>query len=127
MVALITLGITVIGGLGTLVKVMVDQLTKKLEENTTLTIQTKDVANGQLSIVIAQLATERNLVTGLRVVVRERDDRIAYIVARYPDVESLMIAYSDRRASHVTDSDMIAVEQHLLSNERPTRGPDHIA
>ena len=115
MVALITLGITVIGGLGTLVKVLVDQITKKLEENTTLTIQAKDAANGQLSRVITQLAAERNLVTGLRAVVRERDDRISYIVARYPEVESLMIAYSDRRASRTTDADVIAAENHLLS------------
>ncbi len=112
---LTALALIIIGALGTLVKVLVNQIAKKLEENTTLTIQAKDAANGQLSSVIAQLAAERNIVTGLRAVVRERDDRIAYIIARYPAVESLMRDYSDRRATRATDSDVIAAEQHLLS------------
>jgi len=112
---LTALAIIIIGALGTLVKVLVSQIAKKLEENTILTIQAKDAANGQLSSVIAQLAAERNLVTGLRAVVRERDDRLAYLVSRLPEAQKMLRDYSDRRASRATDADVIAAENHLLS------------
>jgi hypothetical protein len=113
--ALIALGLTVIGALGTLVKVMVDQISRKLEENTKLTKETKAAANGQLTNVIDQLAAERNTVAGLRMVVRERDDRIAYLMARLPQAESLMHDYSERRTARSSEADVIAAEKHLLS------------
>lgn len=112
--ALITLGVSVIGALGTLVKVLVDQISKKLEENTTLTKEAKAAANGQLSGILDQLAAERNTVQGLRAVVRERDDRIAYLVARLPQAQELMHRYSDRRTARASEADVIAAEKHLI-------------
>ena len=112
---LIGLGIIVLSSLGILIRAKINKIVENLDKNTAITTQARDASNGQLSSVIAQLAAERNLVTGLRAVVRERDDRISYIIARFPAVESLMREYSDRRATRATDADVIAAENHLLS------------
>jgi hypothetical protein len=113
--ALIGLGIIVIGALGTMVKFWIAHLAAELAQNTAITTQARDASNGQLSSVLDQLAAERNLVQGLRAIVRDRDDRLAYLLSRIPQVEALMVEYSDRRTTRTTDADMIAVEQHLLS------------
>jgi hypothetical protein len=113
--ALIGLGIIVIGALGTMVKLWIDHLAAELAQNTAITTQARDASNGQLSSVLDQLAAERNTVQGLKAVVRDRDDRLAYLLSRIPQVEALMQEYSDRRATRTTEADMIAVEQHLLS------------
>jgi hypothetical protein len=54
--ALVSLALVVIGGIGTLVKVLIDRLTKELEKNTAITVQAKEAAaaaestsNGRLS------------------------------------------------------------------------------
>jgi hypothetical protein len=115
--ALIILGLLVIGSIGTIVKAITDKIVADLAINTTLTREAKNAANGQLTGVIDQLAAERNIVQGLRAVVRERDDRIAYIVARLPEAQGLMRDYSDRRTARASDADVIAAEQHLLGSD----------
>lgn len=114
---LISLLIAVIGALVALV----ERIRRDLSTNTDLTQQAKDAANGQLSGVLDQLAAVRNQVQGLRAVVRERDDRIAYIVARVPEAEGMMRDYSDRRTSRSSDADVAAAERHLLSADEPTQ------
>ena len=114
--ALIILAVAIIGSLGTLIKAMVDHLAKELAENTSITKQARDSSNGQLTSVIAQLAAERNTVQGLRGVVRERDDRIAYLVARLPEAQELMRNYSERRTARASEADVLAAEKHLLGS-----------
>jgi hypothetical protein len=114
--ALIALAVIVLGGLGTLVSVLIAWLAKKLDVNTSLTQEAKDASNGRLSETLSRLATERDRVMGLRYLVRERDDRIAYIVARLPEAESLMTEYRDRRDSRLTQADEVAAEQHAMGD-----------
>ena len=96
---LIALGVVVIGGLVTLVKIMVDQLAAELRENTHITRQTKEAANGRLLDTLERLDTANNLAIELRAIIHERDDRMAYIQARHPEVDATLRSYSDRRAS----------------------------
>lgn len=113
---LIALAIVVMGGLGTLVTTLIAWLARKLDTNTSLTQEAKDASNGRLSETLSRLAAERDRVMGLRYLVRERDDRIAYIVARLPDAESLMQEYRDRRDRRITDADEAQAEQHAMSD-----------
>lgn len=117
-VALGSLALIVIGALGTLVKVLVSRIQADLQANTVITQQTHDISNGRLSNVITQLATERNLVQGLRYLVRERDDRIAYITSRIPAAADLMIEYSNRLTRRSTEADELAAERHILNTEK---------
>jgi hypothetical protein len=115
---LIALGVIVIGALGTLVKVLVDKLSDELKSNTHITTQARDASNGRLSEVIDRLAASRDQAQGLRWLVRERDDRIAYIVARLPEAEAIMREYRDRRDSRITSSDELAAEQHIMMPDK---------
>ena len=54
---------------------------------------------------------------GLRYLVRERDDRIAYIVARMPEAEDLMRQYRDRRTRHATEAEELDAERHAMTDE----------
>lgn len=112
--AIIVLGIAIIGGLGTLVTALVAWLAKRIGENTTITAQARDASNGRLSETLDRLAVERNLVIGLRSLIRERDDRLAYIVARLPEAEAVMHDYANRRTQHATQADEKAVEQRVM-------------
>ena len=112
---LTALAIIIIGSVGTLIKVLVDKLTIELRQNTAITTQARDASNGQLSSVLVQLAAERNLVQGLRAVVRDRDDKLAFLSTRITQVDVLLQEYSDRRTTRTTDADVIAAENHLLS------------
>jgi hypothetical protein len=114
--ALTVLAVTVLGALTALIKAKVDTLVKDLGENTTLTKEAKEASNGRLSETLARLAAERDRVIGLRYLVRERDDRIAYIVARLPEAEALMTEYRDRRDSRLTQADELAAEQHAMTD-----------
>ncbi len=91
-------------------------LAKKLDVNTSLTQEAKDASNGRLKETLSRLATERDRVMGLRYLVRERDDRIAYIVARLPDAETLMQEYRERRDRRITDADEAQAERHAMSD-----------
>lgn len=93
---LIALAIIVLGGLGTLITALIAWLARKLDTNTTITTQARDASNGRLSETLDRLAVERNLVVGLRQLIRERDDRLAYIVARLPEADVLMNEYAQR-------------------------------
>lgn len=103
---LITLLITIFGALTALV----ERVRRDVSKNTVLTQGAKNSADQLLS----QLATERNTVVGLRAVVRERDDRIAYLVARLPDADQLMRDYRDRRTRHATESEELAAERNVM-------------
>jgi hypothetical protein len=106
---LLTLLITIVGALTALV----ERVRRDLGKNTTLTKEAKASAD----LLLAQLAAERNTVVGLRAVVRERDDRIAYLVARLPEAEALMRNYGDRRTTRATEADILAAEHRLTQDD----------
>jgi hypothetical protein len=112
--ALLILALLVIGSIGTIVKAITNRIVADLAVNTQLTQETKEATNGQLASLREQLAAARNTIAGLKMVVHERDDRIAYIVARVPDAQLLMRDYSDRRTARASEADVIAAEKHLL-------------
>jgi len=115
--ALIGLAIIVIGCLGTLVKMWIDHLATELAQNTRITTQTRDASNGQLSSVLTQLAAARNTVMGLRSVVQERDDRLAYITSRLPEADALMKEFAERRSYRPSATDDALAEQHALTSD----------
>jgi len=96
--ALIALGVIVIGGLGTLVKVLVDKLSDELKRNTTITTQARDASNGRLSEVLNLLESERNQRINLETQLRDREDKLSYIFAKHPDVAPSMSNFRDRRS-----------------------------
>ena len=100
--------------MGTLITALIAWLAKKLSENTTITKQARDASNGRLAETLDRLAVERNLVVGLRSLIRERDDRLAYIVARLPEAEAVMHDYANRRTQHATQADEAAAERRVL-------------
>ena len=95
--ALVALGIIIIGGLGTLVKVLVDKLSDDLRKNTSITTQARDASNGRLSEVLNLLEAERNQRINLETQLRDREDRLSYIFAKHPDVAPSMSNFRDRR------------------------------
>jgi hypothetical protein len=108
--ALILLAVASLAGLTTLIK-------RDLTANTKISIQARDLSNGQLSNTLAQLAAVRNQVVGLRAIVHERDDRIAYLVARLPEAESLMRNYRNQRESRATAAEELAAERNVLTSD----------
>jgi hypothetical protein len=115
--ALIVLGVTVISALGTLVKLLVDKLSAELATNTSVSMQARDASNGQLSELLAQLAAERNCSQGLRAIIHDRDDRIAYLLARLPEASALMAKFAERRTTKITPADVQLAEQHALGSD----------
>jgi hypothetical protein len=112
--ALILLAVVALGGLSALIKTSLARLLREMRKNTTITTEARDASNGRLSEVIDRLAAERDRVQGLRYLVRERDDRLAYIIARMPEAEDLMRQYRNQRTVHATQADEIAAERHVL-------------
>jgi hypothetical protein len=113
--AIVGLATITLGGLGTLITALVVWLARKLDTNTTLTTQARDASNGRLSETLERLALERNLVVGLRALIHERDDRLAYIVARLPEADALMTEYAQRNTRKPPGpAEEVAVEQRAL-------------
>jgi hypothetical protein len=106
--SLIALALTVIGGLGTLVKVLIDRvvaenrrLAVKVDENTAITEKVERQTNGQL-------AQARNLAQRLQL---ERDayrDMVRYVNST-PDGRKLLLDYADRRKVRVADAELDAL------------------
>lgn len=115
--ALVALGITVIGALGTLVTLLVERVKRDLAANTRLTQQARDASNGRLTAVMDELAAERNRTLALREVVRERDDRLAYLQSRLPECDRVLQGYRERRQSRrSTDSQELAALERALQD-----------
>jgi sensor domain CHASE-containing protein len=106
--ALISLALVVIGGIGTIVKVIVDRLAadnariaKKVDENTKITEKVEKQTNGEL-------AKTRDLATRLQL---ERDayrDMVRYVNSR-PDGRAILLEYADRRKVRVADAELEAL------------------
>lgn len=111
---LLTLLITAIGTL----TAWVERVRRDLTTNTSLTREAKDASNGRLSEVIDRLAAERDRTMGLRFLVRERDDRLAYLISRIPEAESLMQEYHDRRDARLTAADEREAERHVMMDDQ---------
>lgn len=101
--ALIALGVLIIGSIGTLITVLTQRIKRDLERNTEITRQTREAANGTLTTALARLHTEQSRVATLRDELRERDDRMAYILSLHPDVAETLTQYRNRRLHPPTD------------------------
>lgn len=115
--ALSVLAVIIVGSIGTLVTVLTERIKRDLQTNTKLTQETKTAANGTLTTALDQLAAERNRVLGLRELLREREDRIAFLVARHPELEATMSQYQRRRTSRATEADELAAEHRLRAGD----------
>lgn len=111
---LTALGVVVIGALGTLVTLLVERVKRDLAANTLLTQEAKDAANGRLQKVLDQLAAERNRTLALRELVRERDDRLAYLTSHMPEVKRVLTGYEERRQKRHTASQEDAALRRVL-------------
>lgn len=114
--AIISLALIIIGSIGALIKAMVDRVLIDLAHNTQITNQAKDAANGRLDAARHELARERDHVLALRALVRERDNRLAFIEARLPAVTELMKTYGQRREDSKTESEENRVLASLLED-----------
>lgn len=112
--ALIALGITVVGALGAYVNLLIERVKRDLAENTQLTHEAKEAANGRLRDALDRLAAERDRVLALRLVVRERDDRLAYLAARLPEVERVLQGYQEKRQQRHTEREELEALQRAL-------------
>ena len=112
--ALVALAVIIIGSLGTLVAVFTERIKRNLDTNTQMTRETYTTTQSTLTDAMARVVDERNHVFALRMVLRERDDRLAYLVARHPEVEATLLQYTQRRRTHPSDADELTAEQHIL-------------
>jgi hypothetical protein len=112
--ALIALGITVVGALGTLVTLLIERVKRDLAVNTKISQAAKDAADGQLQKIINQLAAERNRTLALRELVRERDDRLAYLTSHMPEAGRVLTGYEERRQERHTESQEMAALRRVL-------------
>lgn len=112
--ALIGLGLIVITAVGAIVKALTDRVLHYLAENTQITREAKDAANGRLRDALDRLAAERDRVLALRLVVRERDDRLAYLAARLPEVERVLQGYQEKRQQRHTEREELEALQRAL-------------
>ncbi len=113
--ALVGLAIIIIGSLGGLITILTERIKRDLSANTKLTQETKTAANGTLTDALAKLAAAQNRVFALQMIVRERDDRVAFIEARHPAVSATLQQYMQRRSSRPGEADELAAERHLLA------------
>ena len=114
--AITGLAITVIGAIGTLVTVLIERVKRDLAANTAITKETR----AGLRDTVEKLASARNIILGLREVVRERDDRIAFIVARHPEVEETIQQYRNRRTRRATELEEYQALQRFEEIDDPT-------
>jgi hypothetical protein len=115
--ALTLLALTALGGVSLMIRIGLRRVFNELTHNTKITTDARNASNGQLSEALARLAATRNQVVALRMIVREREDRIAYITARIPDAEQLMCDYRDKRTMRHTEAEEVAAERHILDPE----------
>ena len=98
--ALVALGVLIIGSIGTLLTVWVQRIKRDLERNTEMTRQTREAANGTLTTALDRLAEVNSRASFLQTELRERDDRMAYILSQHPEVAMTLTRYRDRRNHH---------------------------
>jgi hypothetical protein len=91
-----------------------------LARNTEITQEAKDAANGRLTAAQDQLAAERNRSLALRELVRERDDRLAYLTSRMPEAKRVLVGYEERRQKRHTATEELAALRRVLDEP-----PDH--
>lgn len=88
----------------------VRKVDEKVDENTTLTQDVRTATNGRLTAAL-------NRVQGLLALLRERDERLAYVIARHPEVEATLAQYGKTRSRPVTAADEVATLAHLMGEE----------
>lgn len=114
--ALLGLGLVVIASVGAIVKALTDRVLTDLSKNTALTRKTSEATNGRLEEALDDLAVQRNLVVALRHLVRERDDRIAYLQSRLPQANKLLAEYGRSRENRHSRTEEHAALQRLLDD-----------
>jgi hypothetical protein len=95
------LAVVIIVSLGTLITVLTERIKRHLDTNTTLTRETKTAANGTLTSALDNLFIERNRVVELQILLREREDRIAFLLSQHPELADTKRQYTERRPLHV--------------------------
>lgn len=111
--ALLALALVVVGSIMAVVRAWTNKVLEDLAQNTQITRDMRNAANGRLQATLRELAYERDRNQGLREVVRERDNRLAFLQNRMPRgmVDALMHEYGRRREDRVTPTR----EQDLLA------------
>ena len=99
--ALVALAVIIIGSLGTLVTFLTERIKRNLDTNTQLTRETRTATNGTLTDALNRVAEEQDRVARLRSALDERENRLAYLVARHPELEETLTQYKQRRSSHL--------------------------
>ena len=122
--ALLGLALLIVASIGTLIKALVDRVLADLAENTRITNQAKDAANGRLAVVMNDLAKERNRIVALRALLREREDRIAYLEARLPQAGAILSEYGRRREDRHSMTEENRVLQQLMDDIDDPTGTD---
>jgi hypothetical protein len=95
--ALVGLALTVIGALAAYVR----RVENELKSNTEITRQVARHTNGTMTTLSARLRAETEVALALRTIVRDREDRIAFLVARVPGAAAALADYRPRRADTV--------------------------
>ena len=93
--ALVGLAVIIIGSIGTLVTILVERIKRDLSENTRITRETRTATR---SAALARVESERRHVVALELLIREREDRIAYLISRHPEIEATLNQYQPRRS-----------------------------
>lgn len=91
--ALFTLAVALVGTF----TVLVEKIRRDLLDNTALTEEAKNAANGTLRAVMDQLNACREHVQALQATLKERDDCLDYLISHIPEASYLMSAYTNRR------------------------------
>lgn len=110
--ALAGLGVIVITAIGYIVKAYTDKVLADIQHNTDITKQTRE----GLTDALERLAAARNTILGLREIIREREDRIAYLAARHPEIEDTIQQYQDRRQRRTTELDEREAEKRIIAS-----------
>jgi len=109
--ALIGLGIILITAIGYIVKAYTEKVLCDLRQNTAITTETKEA----LSETVQRLAAARNTILGLREIIREREDRLAFLISRHPETEQTLHQYQDRRSNRATELDERNAERRIIA------------
>lgn len=106
--ALILLAIVIIGSIGTLVTILIERIKRDLADNTQITRETKIAANGTLAAALARAEDDRQHVLALGLLVREREDRIAYLLSQHPEIAETLLQYQPRRNLRAISAEELA-------------------
>lgn len=80
---------------------LVEKIRRDLGENTTITKQTKEAANGTLHKTMERLKEEQERAERLQDLVRDQQDKLSFLSAKLPEVQEILSSYRDRRRDEI--------------------------